>query len=87
MNILHIGRNEAAGYFYYVMELADSQETVVSGPSSVASAASSQPENHPLARAAALEPDTYAPRTLRSDLKRRGRLPFTECLDIALGVN
>ena len=23
LNILHVGRNDAAGYFYYVMELAD----------------------------------------------------------------
>src|SRR5258705_1572256 len=27
ITILHVGRNEAAGYFYYVMELADDVET------------------------------------------------------------
>src|SRR4051812_11859730 len=27
LTILHVGRNEAAGYFYYVMELADDAET------------------------------------------------------------
>jgi WD40 repeat protein len=27
ITILHVGRNEAAGYFYYVMELADDAET------------------------------------------------------------
>jgi len=27
VDILHVGRNEQAGYFYYVMELADDQQT------------------------------------------------------------
>src|SRR5262249_4352885 len=27
VDILHVGRNDQAGYFYYVMELADDQET------------------------------------------------------------
>src|SRR5437870_344770 len=27
VNILHVGRNNAEGYFYYVMELADDQKT------------------------------------------------------------
>ena len=26
VNVLHVGRNEEAGYFYYVMELADTQD-------------------------------------------------------------
>jgi serine/threonine protein kinase len=30
--------------------------------------------------------DFYAPRTLRSDLKARGRLPFDECLNIGLAL-
>ncbi len=28
--------------------------------------------------------DVYVPRTLKLDLHRRGRLPFDECLDLAL---
>jgi len=31
-------------------------------------------------------PDNYAPHTLSSDLLERGRLPFEECLDIALAL-
>jgi hypothetical protein len=31
-------------------------------------------------------PHSYEPRTLRSELKRCGRLPFDECLDIALSL-
>lgn len=27
VDVLHVGRNEAEGYFYYVMELADDEET------------------------------------------------------------
>src|SRR2546428_9539103 len=33
--ILHVGRSEAGGYFYYVMELADASESVFSNPCSV----------------------------------------------------
>ncbi|MBI4326407.1 MAG: protein kinase [Chloroflexi bacterium] len=63
MDILQVGRNDAAGYFYYVMELADD---INSGPQ--------------------IDPATYAPRTLRSELARRTRLPFTECLPLSLSL-
>jgi serine/threonine protein kinase/WD40 repeat protein len=56
IHILHLGRDEAAGCFYYVMELADSVDPQAD----------------------------YAPRTLASDLRSRGRLPVTEAL--AFGV-
>lgn len=35
---------------------------------------------------AALDPATYLPRTLRSDLKRLGRLPVAECLELGLAL-
>ena len=60
VHILHIGRNEAEGYFYYVMELADDQ-----------------------ARGQQIDPDTYAPRTIRSELMLRHRLPAAECTRLA----
>jgi tetratricopeptide (TPR) repeat protein len=63
VDILHVGRNEAAGYFYHVMELADDQRT-----------------------GQAIEPEQYEPKTLRSELKTRGRLPVEECLQVALGL-
>jgi serine/threonine protein kinase len=31
-----------------------------------------------------IEPETYVPKTLRSELKRRGRLPATECIGLGL---
>ena len=57
VSILHIGRDEEAGYFYYVMEAADD-----------------------VARGQAINPDDYAPKTLASELAKRGRLPLDECL-------
>ena len=59
--VLHVGRDEAAGFFYYVMELADD-------------AASKDPPDF----------SSYTPRTLRSDLKRAGRLPLTEALQLGV---
>jgi hypothetical protein len=35
VDILHIGRHDTAGYFYYVMELADDASTMAAPGSSV----------------------------------------------------
>lgn len=59
--LLHVGRNDDAGYFYYVMEPADDAET-----------------------GSAIDPDRYVPLTLREMLKRRGRIPASECVQFAL---
>jgi len=71
VDILQIGRNNDAGYFYYVMELADDATTPVEGA----------------LRAEGAEPPTdaervrgYISRTLRAEIERRGRLPVEECL-------
>ena len=71
VHILQVGRNNDAGYFYYVMELADdaAQPRPDHQPSTI---------NHP--------PSTYVPRTLAFDLSKRGRLPFDECLRIGLAL-
>lgn len=61
--ILHVGRNDHEGYFYYVMELADDQLT-----------------------GRQVDPERYAPRTLRSELKPRGRLPFEDCVRIGIAL-
>jgi WD40 repeat protein/serine/threonine protein kinase len=83
LNVLHVGRNDAAGHFYYVMELADAAEPRVEGSGlSVESAALSSGEPSTLN----LQPSTYSPRTLRSELYHRGRLPFDECLQIGLAL-
>jgi len=71
MDLLQVGRDDAAGYFYYVMELADdlngqilSERKGETGPS----------------------PEAYSPRTLASEVKRRGQLPLEECIKIGLSL-
>lgn len=86
VQVLHVGRDDAAGCFYYVMELADDgrrvvSETVIGGsvlsPTSTADGRS----------AASLHTDSpitdYSARTLRAELDRRERLPARECLQLA----
>lgn len=63
VDILHVGRNETGGYFFYVMELADD---VTSGQQ--------------------IDPNHYQPRTLRSELERRGRLPLAECAQVGIAL-
>ena len=63
VDILHVGRDDAAGLFYYVMELGDD---VLSGQE--------------------INPETYAPRTLESELKEKQRLPARQCVDIGLAL-
>jgi WD40 repeat protein len=63
VDILHVGRNEPAGYFYYVMELADDQQT-----------------------GQQINPETYAAKSLKSELYRRNRLPLEQCLQIGLSL-
>ena len=84
VDILQVGGTE--DYFYYVMELADSvsskQCSVISNQISEAAPASGS--------ASSLNTDLpitdYSPRTLRSDLKRHGRLTVTECVRIGLSL-
>ena len=72
VNILHVGRGE--GYFYYVMELADDGNDE-------RAARSADFDRRVLMSAA-----TYTPKTLKSEKQRRGRLPFSECLEIGLSL-
>jgi WD40 repeat protein len=71
VHVLHVGRNEVEGYFYYVMELADSVSS---------SDVSGQIETQNI------NPEAYSPRTLRSDMKRLGLLPIADCLRVALDL-
>ena len=73
VQILHIGRNVAAGAFYYVMELADD---ALAGPSV------SAPGAIPLE----FDPAAYVPRTLRRDLEQLGRLPVADCVELGLAL-
>jgi WD40 repeat protein len=89
VHVLHVGKNEDEGYFYYVMELADdaarNQECVISNPREAGNPELEMLAPHSLE--AAIRPvDSYQPRTLRSDLKRLRRLSTADCLRLALDV-
>jgi TolB-like protein len=80
IDILQIGRNDAEGYFYYVMELADPAEPRRSDQSSVTGAVPSDADHHsPLT--------DYIPRTLRYDLKSQGPMTVDECLKLGLALS
>jgi serine/threonine protein kinase/Tfp pilus assembly protein PilF len=73
--ILHVGKNDADGCFYYVMELADN------------ACASREAENTLPGNANGTEiSEEYAPHTLRWDIEQRGRLPAAECVQIGLSL-
>ncbi|MBI2925466.1 MAG: protein kinase [Verrucomicrobia bacterium] len=125
VDILHVGRDDERGYFYYVMELADDAslesekgerresekvrkwESGKSPPthspthSPAHRAGQAAPAQTPLSPATPLSPltprtptplsalrtpDSYIPHTLKWEMHQRGRLPFDECLQIALGL-
>jgi serine/threonine protein kinase len=73
--LFHIGRNEPAGYFYYVMELADQAE-----PGPIAEGRNVSDGK--------ITPDvnSYTAHTLRADLER-GRLPASRVLEIGLALS
>ncbi len=87
MDILHLGRHDEAGYFYYVMELADDAS---------ASPKSDKPERMPSDRASGfgsssdsgLRPSAlYLPRTLRHELRTHGPLSVDRVLDLGLRLS
>jgi eukaryotic-like serine/threonine-protein kinase len=88
VNIFHVGKNESAGYFYYVMELADAAEAGACDQYSVISDPS-PPAATPALSGLRLNTDdcslitSYSPKTLRSEL-RLGRLPVARCVEIGL---
>jgi WD40 repeat protein len=85
VHVLHVGRNEAEGYFYYVMELADpagAKPISESGavPDSLNRASSSIPTP------ASFDAEGYRPRTLRSELETYGKLSSADCIRVGLDV-
>jgi serine/threonine protein kinase len=83
--LFHIGRNEAGGYFYYVMELADS----IPVSDDVKSLAFQESEIRNLKFEIKSEPPcvgSYVAHTLRADLEK-GRLPAEKALEIGLALS
>ena len=74
-----MGKNEEAGCFYYVMELADdAKEGQASSLSGV--------DGNSDAKTGKMPVPPYTPRTLRHDLEHRGRLPIADCVQIGLSL-
>src|SRR6516164_4431902 len=92
VDLLQVGRNDPEGYFYYVMELADrveSPKSEIRGPKEGQSANAeyrlpSETTASPLTTRGLR---TYVPRTLKSDIARRGRLSFEECVQVGLSLS
>lgn len=82
LHILHVGKNDAVGCFYYVMELADDSNQERNGQQ--AESPGQAPPVTPRSSLTTAHP--YAPRTLRSELDRQGRLPVAECIQIGLSL-
>lgn len=64
VDILHVGRDEAGDFFYYVMELADDHLGNV-----------------------CIDPATYVPKTIKTELSRRSRLLADECITLGLSLS
>ena len=74
VDILQIGRNDQAGYFYYVMELADA----LADESEQVAKRESENGARPPAHSPTFSPAAYRARTLCEELKQRCRLPVAE---------
>ncbi|HVR37136.1 MAG TPA: CHASE2 domain-containing protein, partial [Methylomirabilota bacterium] len=64
VNVLHVGRNNDAGYFFYIMEPADDQ-----------------------AAGQRIDPESYSPKTLATELNWRGKLAPEECVKLGLDLS
>jgi serine/threonine protein kinase/Flp pilus assembly protein TadD len=80
VDIFHVGRNDEAGFFYYIMELADGVGATLSSEFQVSGSEGT------ILQAGNSKPKTYQPRTLKHDLRVRGALPVTECVKIGLSL-
>jgi CHASE2 domain-containing sensor protein len=80
VQILHVGRNDAAGCFYYVMELADD------AAGERGQGGKGAEEKFPLSPLPPFSPAGYQPRTLAFDLEKRGALPPAECARLGVAL-
>ena len=74
MPILQVGRDDAAGFFYSVMELADAMPAETEGDRATAG----EFADH--------RGSGYQAHTLRADLITRGCLPIAECVEVGLAM-
>jgi len=79
VQVLHVGRNDEAGCFYYVMELADDANAERGTRSAELAVA-------PVPHSALRAPRSYAPHTLRAELGPQQRQPPVEAARLALSL-
>ena len=79
VQVLHVGRNDPAGCFYYVMEVADEANAECGTWNAESPAASPS-----VPRSALRAPHSFVPRTLRSELGQHQRLPPVEAAQLTL---
>src|SRR5947208_6510302 len=95
VDILHVGRNAEAGYFYYVMDLADDAGAIPNDECRNPKEARKPNDNSDAvannlrssgfglpSRFDIRNSDLYIPHTLKLDLYRRSRLPVDECIEL-----
>ena len=98
VDILQIGRNDAEGYFYYVMELADNAAEPRSGEDGRWNGQDGKggpevrtrvQESEVSGQSATgeLDPGDYIPKTLAREIRARGRLPVEECITLGMTLN
>ena len=81
VDILQVGRNDEAGFFYYVMELADDANI----PTGIPTLSVESPESRSDIRINRIREDaeqTYQPHTLASEIKNRGCIPPKDALPL-----
>jgi WD40 repeat protein len=90
VHVLQVGKNDTEDYFYYVMELADDAAEAAKSeipqfkePRNLEIEAGARQQTSDFGNGIS---ESYCPRTLRSDLKRLGRLTTAECLRLAIEV-
>jgi serine/threonine protein kinase len=83
VDILQIGRNDQAGCFYYVMELADDASRMQKEEGRMKNDA--PPSGAAPVSSFCIQP-SYFPKTLRSEIKRHGRLSVSQCAEVGLSL-
>lgn len=86
VDILHVGRDEVGGWFYYVMELADAAAGERSGGVTADGSDGPRTEAKPPDTPPLQHPGSYTPRTLQHDLRERGPLPLAECARLGVAL-
>ena len=87
VDLLDVGVNEAGGYFYYTMELADDASLSPDAGGQVPASGFRPPASGIRSPAFGIQnPATYRPLTLSALLRAEGRLPLNECLRIGVAL-